>query len=37
VELRLVSLDDTTAVVDVEGQQYRLSIGQNLAEAARGE
>ncbi len=37
VEMRLVSLDDTTAVVDVEGQQYRLSIGQNLAEAARGE
>ncbi|MHB8862097.1 MAG: hypothetical protein ACYC6N_06820 [Pirellulaceae bacterium] len=32
-EVRVVSLDETTATVSVDGRLYRLAIGQNLAEA----
>jgi hypothetical protein len=32
-ELKVVALDDTSVTMDVEGQQYRLNIGQSLAEA----
>ena len=32
-EVRVVSLDETTATISIDGQLYRLAIGQNLAEA----
>jgi hypothetical protein len=32
-EVRVVSLDETTATVSLDGRLYRLAIGQNLAEA----
>ena len=32
-EVRVVSLDETTATVSIDGRLYRLAIGQNLAEA----
>lgn len=34
LELRVASLDDTSATVDAEGLLYRMTIGQSLAEAA---
>ena len=33
-EVRVVSLDETTATISIDGQLYRLAIGQNLTEAA---
>jgi hypothetical protein len=35
LELRVVSLDDTSATVDADGSLYRVAIGQSLAEATR--
>jgi hypothetical protein len=35
LELRVVSLDDTSATVDADGTLYRVDIGQSLAEGTR--
>ena len=32
-EVRVVSLEETTATISIDGQLYRIAIGQNLAEA----